>query len=91
MWTLATETKKGVDNRTEATPMTIDPNYVVGFTFTRQYAFRVSKNFNNKFWLAGSIENAQINTPATTGTLPNYLIGSAGRRRSLQRDGELLL
>ena len=78
MWTLITETKKGVDNRTEATPMTIDPNYVVGFTFTRQYAFRVSKNFNNKFWLAASIENAQINTPATTGTLPNYLIGSAG-------------
>ena len=33
MWTLMTETKKGVDNRTEATPMTIDPNYNVGFSF----------------------------------------------------------
>ena len=78
MWTLVTETKKGVDNRTEATPMTIDPNYVVGFSFTRQYGFRVSKNFNNKFWLAASVEEAQINTPATTGTLANYLVGSAG-------------
>jgi len=78
MRTLLTENKKGVDNRTEAKPMTIDPNYVVGFTFARQYGFRVSKNFNNKFWLAASVENAQINTPATTNTLANYLLGSAG-------------
>ncbi len=78
MWTLLTETKKGVDNRTEATPMTIDPNYNVGFTFARQYGFRVSKNFNNKFWLAGSVEDAQTNNPGTSGTLNNYLIGSAG-------------
>jgi hypothetical protein len=83
MWTLVTETKKGVDNRTEATPMTIDPNYVVGFSFTRQYAFRVSKNFQNKFWLAASVEEAQINTPATTGTLNNYLVGSAGNGAGL--------
>jgi len=78
MWTLATETKKGVDNRTEAVPMTIDPNYVVGFTFARQYGFRVSKNFNNKFWLAASVEDSQVNTPATSGTAANYLVGSAG-------------
>lgn len=78
MWTLLTETKKGVDNRTEATPMTIDPNYNIGFTFARQYGFRVSKNFNNKFWLAASVENSQINSPATSGTLSNYLVGSAG-------------
>jgi hypothetical protein len=84
MWTLVTETKKGVDNRTEATPMTIDPNYVVGFSFARQYGFRVSKNFNNKFWLAASVENAQINTPATSGTfISNYLIGSAGNAGGL--------
>ncbi len=78
MWTLLTETKKGVDNRTEATPLTIDPNYTVGFTFARQYGFRVSKNFNNKFWLAGSIEDAQTNNPGASGTLNNYLIGSTG-------------
>src|ERR1700674_3669775 len=29
MWSLATETKKGVDNRSEALPMTIDPQYTV--------------------------------------------------------------
>jgi cell division protein FtsB len=78
MWTLITETKKGVDNRTEATPMTIDPNYNVGFSFARQYGFRVAKNFNNKFWLAGSIEDAQVNTPGVTNNAANYLLGSAG-------------
>jgi hypothetical protein len=29
MWSLVTETKKGLDNRSEAPPMTIDPNYNV--------------------------------------------------------------
>ncbi|MGA7289806.1 MAG: hypothetical protein WBX02_17005, partial [Terriglobales bacterium] len=29
MWSLVTETKHGVDNRTEATPLTIDPAYTV--------------------------------------------------------------
>ena len=31
MWSLVTETKKGTDNRSEALPMTIDPQYTVGF------------------------------------------------------------
>src|SRR4029077_464337 len=55
MWTLLTETKHGVDNRTEAVPMTIDPNYTAGFTFARQYGLRLSKSFNNKVWLAVSM------------------------------------
>src|SRR6266436_4455159 len=32
MWTLATETRKGIQNRQEVLPMTIDVNYTVGFT-----------------------------------------------------------
>ncbi len=42
MWSLVTETKKGEDNRSEAPPMTIDPAYNVGFSWARQYGFRVS-------------------------------------------------
>src|SRR6202162_2361899 len=42
MWSLITETKKAVDNRTEATPLTIDPAYTVGFSWARQYGFRVA-------------------------------------------------
>ena len=59
MWSLVTETKKGLDNRTEALPMTIDPQYTVGFSWARQYAFRAVKNFNNKWWLGMSVENSQ--------------------------------
>ena len=77
MWTLLTETKHGVDNRTEATPMTIDPNYTVGFTFARQYGLRLSKNINNKVWFAVSMENPQA-TVSTHGNGENYLVGSAG-------------
>jgi hypothetical protein len=59
MWSLATETKKGLDNRTENLPMTIDPQYSVGFTWARQYGFRVTKNIGDKFWLGASIEGPQ--------------------------------
>jgi len=33
MWSLVTETKKAVNNRTEAPPITIDPQYNVGFSW----------------------------------------------------------
>jgi uncharacterized coiled-coil protein SlyX len=36
MWSLVTETKKGTDPRSEAVPMTIDPQYTVGFSWARQ-------------------------------------------------------
>ena len=59
MWTLATEDRKGIQNRQEALPMIIDPQYVVGFTWARQYAFRVVKDFGGKFALGISIEGPQ--------------------------------
>jgi hypothetical protein len=58
-WTLATEDRKGIDNRQEAIPLTIDPQYTVGFTWARQYGFRVVKNFGDKFALAVAIEGPQ--------------------------------
>ncbi len=58
-WTLATETKKGMFNRQEDLPMMIDPNYVVGFTWARQYGFRTVKNFGDKFGLGFSVEGPQ--------------------------------
>jgi hypothetical protein len=57
MWSLATETKKGVDNLTEARPTTIDPQYNVGFSWARQYGLRISKNFGI-LTLAASVEDA---------------------------------
>ncbi len=77
MWSLVTETKKGVDNRTEALPMTIDPQYHVGFSWARQYGVRAAKNFGNKAWLAFSVENSQ-ETLTAHGNGNNFVLGSAG-------------
>src|SRR5580700_11392253 len=77
MWSLVTETKKGEDNRSEALPMTIDPNYNVGFSWARQYGFRVVKDFSNKVWAGFAVENSQ-ETITTHGNANNYLVGSQG-------------
>ena len=77
MWSLVTETTHGLDNRTEALPMTIDPQYTVGFSWARQFGFRVVKNFHNKVWFGASIENSQ-ETITTHGNAANFLVGSAG-------------
>lgn len=59
MWTMATENKKGIFNRQEDLPMMVDPQYVVGFTWARQYGFRVVKDFGGKLALGVSIEGPQ--------------------------------
>ena len=90
MWSLVTETKKGLDNRTEALPMTIDAQYHVGFSWLRQYGFRVVKNFNNEFWIGASVENAQT-TNLGGGNFPtNFVIGAPGTGGGLYNSGETL-
>jgi len=81
MWSLVTETRKGLDNRTEATPLTIDAQYTVGFSWARQYGFRVTKAINDKFFLGFSVEGPQttfggrgfnsLTTTSTTNTTVN--------------------
>ncbi len=78
MWSLATETTKGLDNGTEILPAVIDPQYVAGFVWTRQYGFRVTKDFGNKFWIGASAENAETLNPAGSSLPTNLLIGSDG-------------
>ncbi|HKW56805.1 MAG TPA: hypothetical protein VJN42_05545 [Candidatus Acidoferrum sp.] len=77
MWSLATETRKGLDNRTEATPLTIDAQYNVGFTWARQYGFRVVKNFNDKFWFGFSVEAPQ-STLTAHGQPTQFFVGAPG-------------
>ncbi len=78
MWSLATETTKGLDNGTEILPSVIDPQYVAGFVWTRQYGFRVSKNIGSKAWIGASAENAETLNPAGSGLPTNVLLGSGG-------------
>jgi hypothetical protein len=59
MWSLATEDKKGIDNRQEAIPLTVDSQYNVGFTWARQYGFRVVKDFGGKFAFSFAVEGPQ--------------------------------
>jgi len=59
MWSLATEYKSGLANTKEAIPMTIDAQYNVGFSWERQYGFRVVKNIDNRLWVGVAAEEAQ--------------------------------
>ena len=92
MWTLATENKKGIQNRTEIPPLTVDVNYTVGFTYVRQYGFRVVKDFGGKFALGVSVEGPQSTfggrgfsniSNAGTVTTQNFFINAAGANGGL--------
>ncbi len=76
MWSLITETKTGTDNRQENLPMTIDPQYNVGFSWARQPAIRLQQKLG-VVTAAMSLENAQILYAATNAN-PNFFIGNAG-------------
>jgi hypothetical protein len=80
LWSLATEDKKGITSAAAEipVPMTADPNYMPGFVWTRQYAFRVAKNFS-KSAVAVAVENPQTVYAATlAGNTPYAVLGSAG-------------
>jgi hypothetical protein len=79
MWSLVTETKAGVDNRSEATTQTIDAQYNVGFSWARQYGFRAAKSFGDKVWLAAAVEEAQTTvTVHGQNAATNFLVGEYG-------------
>jgi hypothetical protein len=77
-WSLVTETRHGLDNRTEALPQTIDAQYNVGFNWERQYGFRVVKDFHDKFWLGVSAENPETLNVGGHGIPNNFVFGQAG-------------
>jgi len=80
MWSLATETRKGMTTAAAdvAVPQTGDPNYMPGFVWTRQYAFRVIKSFD-KAAFGVSVENPQLSyAAALAGNTPYAVVGSAG-------------
>jgi hypothetical protein len=86
MWSLLTETSKGLDNRTENLPQTIDAQYHIGFSWARQYGLRFTKDFGDKFWLGFSVEGPQTTftvhgnptTTITTGAITVLVPCTAG-------------
>jgi hypothetical protein len=80
MWSLATEGKKGIGSNPSdiLTPQTIDPNYVPGFVWTRQYGFRVVKSTDHAAF-GVAVENPQLlYSAALAGSTPYAILGSAG-------------
>ena len=76
MWSLVTESKKGIANRQEAFPLQIDPQYVVGWAWQRAYGFRVVKDFG-KFAFGLGIEGPQT-TIAGRNFPANFFINAPG-------------
>jgi len=62
MWSLATETKSLLDNRSENLPMTIDSQYNAGFSWERQYGARIVKDFGKKAAIGFAVEEPQTLT-----------------------------
>jgi multidrug efflux pump subunit AcrA (membrane-fusion protein) len=88
MWSLVTEDRKGTDARTEIQPQTIDPQYLVGYSWTRQPEIRVQQKWGNyktgALSVAASAEQAQITNFTASGTVPNqYFFGGLGQNGGL--------
>ncbi len=91
-WSLATMSRDGIVPMQEDVPLTIDAQYVPGFTWTRQPQIRLAKDFaDRRLWIAASLENPQTSyyvgpngTGAANGTA-NYqnpgigILGTGGQ------------
>ena len=72
-WSLLTTNQQGIATLAELRPGTEDGQYVVGFTWTRQRAFRVTKKFNNKAWTAFAVEEPE--TTYSAAFVPANIMG----------------
>jgi hypothetical protein len=87
-WSLVTEDRRGTDARTEIQPQTIDSQYLVGYTWTRQPGLRLQQHFGpdetHGATLALSLEQAQITSFTANGTNPSqYFFGGLGQNGGL--------
>ena len=83
-WSLLTETGKATDVRTEKLPNTVDPQYVVGYTWARQPGIRIQQKFkgynpDNSFTIAVAAEQAQTIYNGTTNAPTNFIFGGPGQ------------
>lgn len=88
MWSLVTEDAKGTDAKTEIQPLTIDPQYTVGYTWTRQPGIRIQQRFGDyktgAFTIAASAEQAQITGFTASGNIPtDFYFGGIGQNGGL--------
>lgn len=84
-WSLMTTDRKGIATRSEFIPTTIEGSYVVGYTYVRQNAVRLTKDWNNKVWGAVELGNAQ--TTLATSYTPANLMGFNNSTNALSPTG----
>lgn len=87
-WSLVTENRRGLDARTEIQPMTIDSQYLVGYSWERQPGIRIQQHFgtseNHGLTAALSLEQAQITNFTANGTNPSqFFFGGLGQNGGL--------
>ncbi len=70
-WSLVTMNTHGITPRNELPPPQIDAQYLPGFAWARQPQLRVTKDFDQKLWLALSLENPQTTFYAGANALPS--------------------
>jgi hypothetical protein len=87
-WSLMTTDRKGIATRSEFIPTTIEGSYVVGYTYARQNAVRITKDFNNKTWAAFEIGNSQ--TTLATSYTPANMMGFNTSANALTPNGSTL-
>jgi len=88
MWGLITTDRKGIATRAEFIPTTIEGSYVVGYSYIRQNAFRLTKNFNDKFWAAFEVANPE--TTFSTSFQPANIFGLNTSPNALSPNGSTL-
>ncbi len=84
-WSLMTTDRKGIATRSEFIPTTIEGSYVVGYSYARQNAVRITKDWNNKVWGAFEIANSQ--TTLSTSYTPANLMGFNTSSNALSPNG----
>jgi hypothetical protein len=67
-WSLVTLGTKGITERSESPPLTIDAQYVPGFNWARQPQLRLVANINKELWFAISAENPQTTYASVSGS-----------------------
>ncbi len=81
-WSLATLSSQGMVPRKEQIPLTIDAQYVVGFTWTRTPELRIVKDFGPAFSVGVSAENSATtfsgSAPAAASVVATSLNGCGG-------------
>ena len=77
-WSLITMNSKGITPRNEVLPPGNDSSVMVGYDYARVPQIRLTKDFNQKLWLAVSLENPGVSSGSDVSGNCNNVVNNAG-------------